>query len=105
MTELRKNEFTSLLEMNELLFWEYPTFIKADIPQIGEITYYPKANRMQVNKGNKWIDDGFNFTKIHLSKIKDKLFTEKQVLQYVSFLASKNKSANELSITQYFNNQ
>lgn len=105
MIELRKNEFTSLLEMNELLFWENTTFIKADIPQIGEITYYPKANRIQVNKGNKWIDDGFNFTKIHLKKITEKLFTEKQVLKYVTFLEDKNKSCHELSITKYFNNQ
>jgi len=44
MKELRENEFKSLLEMNELLFWEYPLFIKADIPSLGEITYYAKSN-------------------------------------------------------------
>ena len=69
MKELRANEFKSLLEMNELLFWEYPTFIKADIPRLGEITYYPKANRVQISKGNTWQDDGFYFIKNHLSKL------------------------------------
>lgn len=68
MKELRENEFKDLLEMNSLLFWSYPTFIKADIPNLGEITYYPKANRIQINKGNKWHDDGFYFIKNHLNK-------------------------------------
>lgn len=67
MKELRSNEFKSLLEMNELLFWEYPSFIKADIPGIGEITYYPKANKIQICKGNKWIENGFYFVKNHLN--------------------------------------
>jgi len=54
MEQLRKNEFKDLLEMNELLFVEENHFVKADIPQLGNITYYPKSNRLQINKGNKW---------------------------------------------------
>jgi hypothetical protein len=70
MKEIRKNEFESLLEMNELLFVSTDAFIKADIPQLGEITYYPKANRIQISKVNKWHDDGFYLIKNHLAKIK-----------------------------------
>ena len=72
MKDLRKNEFKNLLEMNELLFWEYPLFIKADIPSLGEITYYAKSNRLQINKGNKWKDDGFYFIQNHLNSLSKK---------------------------------
>lgn len=34
MQEVRRNEFKSLLEMAELMFFEYPDFIKADIPEL-----------------------------------------------------------------------
>ena len=67
MTELRRNEFKDLLEINRLLFIEQGTFIKADIPNLGTITYYPKSNRLQINKGNEWKDDGFNFIKLLIS--------------------------------------
>jgi hypothetical protein len=70
MTELRQNEFKNLLEINELLFWEYSKFIKADIPELGEITYYPKANRLQISKTNKWESEGFYFIKNHLNNLK-----------------------------------
>jgi hypothetical protein len=68
MVELRRNEFLSLMELNELLFWEFAKFIKADIPGLGEVTYYPKGNRLQINKTNKWEDDGFYFVKNHINK-------------------------------------
>lgn len=70
MEQLRKNEFKDLLEMNEFLFIEEKTFIKADIPKLGNITYYPKSNRLQINKGNEWKDDGFYFVKNHLKSLK-----------------------------------
>ena len=69
MIEIRRNEFKDLLEMNELLFVENSSFIKADIPELGEITYYPKANKLQICKGNTWKEDGFYFIKNHLKKI------------------------------------
>lgn len=69
MNELRRNEFKDLLEMNELLFEETSSFIKADIPKIGEITYYPKANKLQICKGNIWKEDGFYFVKNHLKNL------------------------------------
>lgn len=68
MVELRKNEFIDLLESKELLFVDYGTFIRADIPKLGEISYYPKANRVQISKQNKWESDGYYFIKNHLSK-------------------------------------
>jgi len=70
MEQLRKNEFKDLLEMNELLFVEENHFIKADIPKLGNVTYYTKSNRLQINKGNIWKDDGFYFVKNHLKNIK-----------------------------------
>lgn len=59
MIELRKNEFKDMLEMNELLFIEHPTFIQSNIPKIGNITYYPKSNKLQLCHFNKWEIDGF----------------------------------------------
>lgn len=73
MQEVRRNEFKSLLEMNELMFFEYTDFIKADIPELGEVTFYPKKNRLNIHKGNKWESDGFYFVKNHLGKSKEKI--------------------------------
>ena len=70
MEKLRRNEFKDLLEINELLFQEFEYFIKADIPKLGKVTYYTKKNRLNINKENKWIDEGFNFIKNHLSNDK-----------------------------------
>lgn len=47
MNELRKNEFKDLLEMNELLFEEFAYHMKADIPELGEVTYYPKKKQIE----------------------------------------------------------
>lgn len=69
MKELRKNEFKDLLEINELLYQDMGTYIRADIPKLGEITYYAKSNRIQICKGNKWEDDGYYFIKNHLKNI------------------------------------
>jgi len=69
MTEIRRNEFKDMLEMNEILFVEYKSFIKADIPKLGEVTYYPRANKLQICKSNKWEQDGFYYIKNHLKSI------------------------------------
>jgi hypothetical protein len=70
MQEVRRNEFKDLLEMNELMFVEHTDFIKADIPELGACTYYPKKNRLNIHLGNKWESDGFYFVRNHLVKEK-----------------------------------
>ena len=70
MNQLRRNEFIDLMESNELLYEESDYYIKADIPKLGNITYYPKKNKLQINKGNVWKDDGFCFIKKHLESLK-----------------------------------
>lgn len=67
MVQLRKNEFLSLLEMNELLFEDKEKFIHCDIPTLGKITYYPKANKVQISRNNTWEENGFEFVKNILS--------------------------------------
>jgi hypothetical protein len=68
MIELRKNEFIDLLEMNELIYIDKDKFIHTDIPTLGKITYYPKANKLQICKTNSWRNDGFDFIKNILNK-------------------------------------
>ena len=82
MTELRKNEFKDLLEMNEILVLEFEHYIAADIPEIGTINYYPKSNRIQIHKGNKWENDGYNFIKKHFKKLEENLYTKKEVIDF-----------------------
>ena len=69
MEKLRRNEFIDLMEANELLYEEFEYFIKADIPNIGDITYYPKKNKLQISKGNIWKDNAFYFIKKHLQEL------------------------------------
>lgn len=73
MQEVRRNEFKDLLEMNELMFVESTDFIKVDIPELGSCTYYPKKNRLNIHRGNKWEHDGYYFVKSHLGKSKEKI--------------------------------
>jgi len=73
MQEVRRNEFKELLFVNELMFVEHTDFIKADIPELGEVTYYPKKNRLNIHKGNKWESGGYYFVKNHLGKSKEKI--------------------------------
>ncbi len=72
MQEVRRNEFKELLIMNDLMYVEHQDFIKADIPELGEVTYYPKKNRLNIHKGNKWESDGFYFVRNHLKKLTKK---------------------------------
>ena len=63
MKELRRNEFIDMLEMAELLYEANDKFIKCDIPTLGKVTYYPKADKLQINQTNKWEVGGFEFVK------------------------------------------
>lgn len=63
MKQLRKNEFVDMLEMANLLFEDKGNFIQCDIPTMGSITYYPKADKVQINRNNTWEEGGFEFVK------------------------------------------
>ena len=67
MKELRKNEFIDMLEMAEILYEANDKFIKCDIPSLGAVTYYPKADKLQIDKNNHWEEGGFTFVKQFLS--------------------------------------
>lgn len=67
MKDLRRNEIIDMLEMAEILFEEKQSIIKCDIPTLGKITYYPKADKVQINKNNTWREYGFEFIKHVLS--------------------------------------
>jgi hypothetical protein len=69
MKQLRKNEFIDMLEMAEILYEEKENFIKCDIPGLGSITYYPKADRVQINRNNTWEQGGFQYIKNILYRI------------------------------------
>lgn len=71
MEKLRRNEFKDLLEMNGLIFQEFDYYIKVYITGLFDITYYPKKNKLNIHVTNKWEEDGFNFVKNHLEKIKN----------------------------------
>lgn len=91
MTEIRKNEFMDMLEMNDLLFVEHEHFIHSNIPKIGKITYYPKSDKLQICKTNKWELSGFVFIKKHLKKITENLYTENQLIQYSNYVSENSK--------------
>lgn len=63
MKDLRKNEFIDMLQIAEILYEESDKFIKCDIPTLGAVTYFPKANKLQIDKVNKWEENGFEFVK------------------------------------------
>jgi len=69
MKELRRNEYLDLLEANALIFEEKEHSIVADIPKIGQTTYYPKSNKLLIHKENKWEDDGYYFIKNTLKNV------------------------------------
>jgi len=56
-----------MLQMAEILYEESEKFIKCDIPTLGAVTYFPKANKLQIDKVNKWEENGFEFVKNLLS--------------------------------------
>lgn len=76
MKDLRRNEFIDMLEMAELLYQQNDKFIKCDIPNFGGITYYPKADKLQIDKTNDWRENGFNYGKF--------LIKEHQILKLQS---------------------
>lgn len=63
MKDLRRNEFIDMLEMAEVLYEANEKFIKCDIPNLGSVTYYPKSDKLQINKTNSWMEYGFTFVK------------------------------------------
>lgn len=82
MTELRKNEFIEMLQEADLLFEDKIKFIHCDIPTLGKITYYPKANKVQISRTNTWEENGLEFIKnilsgeLKIAKIHNDKFTE-----------------------------
>lgn len=65
-TQLRKNEFIDMLEMNEAIFVDIGNCIHCTIPSIGKSTYYPKADKLNVHLENKWFENGFDRVKTAL---------------------------------------
>lgn len=63
MKQLRRNEFIDMLEMAEILYEATEKFIKCDIPSLGAVTYYPKADKLQIDKTNTWVELGFEYVK------------------------------------------
>lgn len=68
MKDLRRNEFIDMLEMAEVIFNEHEKFIKFELPFLGNCTFYPKANKVQIDKNNKWEENGFDYVKNILKK-------------------------------------
>lgn len=63
MTDLRKTEFIEMLQASKIEFEEKNNFIKCNIPSLGSITYYPKADKVQIDRNNHWEEGGFEFVK------------------------------------------
>ena len=63
MKDLRRNEFIDMLNMAELLYTGNDKCIVCDIPTLGAVTYYPKADKLNIHKANKWEDNGYEFVK------------------------------------------
>lgn len=68
MKDLRRNEFIDMLNMAEVLHQEHDKFIKFELPFLGNCTFYPKANKVQIDKNNKWEENGFDYVKNILNK-------------------------------------
>ena len=80
MTELRKNEFIEILLEADLEYDDRLKFIHCEIPTLGKITYYPKANKIQISKTNTWEENGLQFVKNILNS------TVKSVIQEATLL-------------------
>ncbi|MFO0089974.1 MAG: hypothetical protein ACK518_04160 [bacterium] len=63
MKDLRKKEFIEMLQASQIEFEEKNNFIKCNIPSLGSITYYPKADKVQIDRNNHWEQGGFEFVK------------------------------------------
>jgi hypothetical protein len=92
MTTLRKNEFIDMMEMNNLLFEDKDKFIHCDIPTLGKVTYYPKSDKLQVCKLNKWEESGFQYVKTILQSI---IKTENTIQQSTSLVKVKEIKSDE----------
>jgi len=96
MKDLRRNEFVDMLEMAELLYEANEKFIKCDIPTLGSVTYYPKANKLQINKSNSWEENGFEFVKNILGMFTKVEIKPKIYEQTASLIKREVKSDEEL---------
>lgn len=85
MTEIRKNEFKDLLEVNEIIYIEHPYFIQSNLPKIGNINYYPKSDKLQIQKKNQYKEGGLLFTKNHLKKVTENLYTESDMIGFADW--------------------
>jgi len=61
MVQLRKNQFIEMLDTAKIFFDDKDKFIHCHIPTLGKITYYPKANKIQISKTNTWEENGFEY--------------------------------------------
>lgn len=68
MKDLRRNKFIDMLGMAEVIFEEKDNYISCDIPILGKVTYYPKADKLQINRNNKWEEGGLQYVKNHLGR-------------------------------------
>lgn len=67
MKDLRRNEFVDMLNIAELLYEVSDNHIKCVIPTLGKVTYFPKADKINVHIGNEWFDDGFRRVRLVLN--------------------------------------
>ena len=90
MTNLRKKEFIEMLDNFELNYNDKGKFIQCELQNLGKVTYYPKANKLQINKTNKWQEDGLYF-------VKDELFkSEKYELNVEEEICKNHEKVNQI---------
>lgn len=90
MTNLRKKEFIEILDNFGLSYNDKQKFIQCELPNLGKVTYYPKANKLQINKTNKWEQDGLYF-------VKDALFkSEKYELNVEEEICKTHEKVNQI---------
>ena len=90
MTNLRKKEFIEMLDTFELNYNDKGKFIQCELQNLGKVTYYPKANKLQINKTNKWQEDGLYF-------VKDELFkSEKYELNVEEEICKNHEKVNQI---------
>lgn len=97
MTELRKNEFIEMLQKADLLFEDKIKFIHCDIPTLGKVTYYPKANKVQISRTNTWEVDGLEYVRSILASTTKVEFKKPLFYENTSLFKTKEiKSEEEL---------
>lgn len=65
-------EFKQSLAERGIDFTEKRDFVKATVYGLGAVTYYPKANTLNIHASNSWIKgDGLNHVKNHMESINE----------------------------------